>query len=166
MRPVVTLLFILLLSLLVVGCSEEDSGEDSDSPGTTRGPTGNTLASAGPSGTTRGDRPPNVGGGERSGDVPEGAPRPRPDAVLRIEGGENTTFSGICAVGQRENVIGGEVPKRYAFDLDGQQLSCRIQKRDDGAGNLRVVLLAGDRTRSVQQTTTRDNIIRLVYGDV
>ncbi|CAN5578641.1 hypothetical protein BH24ACT21_BH24ACT21_16050 [soil metagenome] len=89
--------------------------------------------------------------------------RREPDVVLRLEGDPKTTFSGICTAGTEESVIGGKVPKRYRFDLNSQSLSCRIQKRDPGNGSLRVVLLSGDSTRSVQQTESQDSIIRLSY---
>lgn len=177
MRSVVALALVLLASLSVFGCSQRDAGENPGGPGTSREFTEGTLASAdAPAETTgrtvektvkdaggdSGDEP-----GSRSGDAPEGtvgAARPRPDAVLRVEGSEGTTFSGICTVGRRDNVLSSRVPKRYSFDLDGQQLSCRIQKRDPGEGKLRVVLLAGDSTRSVQQTTARDGVINVSYG--
>ncbi len=86
--------------------------------------------------------------------------------VLRLEGDPKTTFSGICTVGGEENVLSGRVPKRYAFDLDGQKLSCRIQKQDPGRGELKVILTANDTTRSVQQTSARDGVINISYrGD-
>ena len=87
-----------------------------------------------------------------------------PDALLRLEGDPETTFSGFCTVGTEESVIGGRVPKRYRFDLDGRNLSCRIQKRNPGNSSLRVVLLSGDNTRSVQQTRSRDSVIRISHG--
>ena len=89
----------------------------------------------------------------------------QPDALLRLEGDNKVAFSGFCTVGSRDSVIRGRVPKRYRFELAGSQdLSCRIQKRDSGNGSLRVVLLAGEDTRSVQQTTSRGSIIRLSYA--
>ena len=83
--------------------------------------------------------------------------------MLRLEGDPETTFSGLCTAGTEESVISGKVPKRYRFDLDGQNLSCRIQKRDSENGSLRVVLLSGNSTRSVQQTNSTNNIVRLSY---
>ncbi len=86
--------------------------------------------------------------------------------MLRLEGDPKTTFSGICTVGGEESVLSGRVPERYAFDLDGQKLSCRIQKQDSGEGDLKVILTANDTTRSVQQTSTREGVIDISYqGD-
>ncbi|WP_219972747.1 hypothetical protein [Rubrobacter xylanophilus] len=83
--------------------------------------------------------------------------------VLRLEGEEGTRFSGICDVGGQQNVLSGEVPRRYAFDLDGLPLSCRIQKQNGGRATLRVVLLTDDTTRSVQQTNAPGGTIRISY---
>lgn len=85
------------------------------------------------------------------------------EVLLRVEGDPGVAFSGICTADAEESVIGGQVPKRYRFDLNGQNLSCRIQKRDSGNGSLRVVLLSGNNTRSVQQTNSTDSVIRLSY---
>ena len=95
-----------------------------------------------------------------------GAEPNSPGVVLRLEGDPKTTFSGLCTVGEEESVLSGRVPKRYAFDLDGEKLSCRIQKQDSGRGDLKVILTANDTTRSVQQTSTREGVIDISYqGD-
>ncbi len=86
-----------------------------------------------------------------------------PGVVLRLEGDPKTTFSGLCTVGPEESVLSGRVPKSYAFNLDGRKLSCRIQKQDRGRGELKVILTAGDTTRSVQQTSTHDGFINISY---
>jgi hypothetical protein len=86
-----------------------------------------------------------------------------PGVVLRLEGDPKTTFSGLCTVGREESVLSGRVPKRYAFDLDGKKLSCRIQKQDSGRGDLKVILTADDTTRSVQQTSTQNGFINISY---
>lgn len=90
---------------------------------------------------------------------------PAPDApavLLRLEGDPGTTFSGICAVGGKESILSGKIPKRYAFDPRGQRLTCRIEKQDAG-GALKVIVIAGDATRSVQQTNTRGSVIKVSY---
>src|SRR3712207_4889782 len=92
-----------------------------------------------------------------------GAEPNSPGVVLRLEGDPETTFSGLCTVGREESVLSGRVPKRYAFDLDGKKLSCRIQKQDPGRGDLKVVLTADDTTRSVQQTSTHNGFINISY---
>jgi len=56
------------------------------------------------------------------------------------------------------------VPKRYAFDPHGEQLSCKIQKKDPGDGDLKVTLLAGGSTHSVQQINTLDGVINVSYA--
>ncbi len=92
-----------------------------------------------------------------------GAGPDSPGIVLRLEGDPKTTFSGLCTVGREESVLSGRVPKRYAFDLDGKKLSCRIQKQDSGRGDLKVILTADDTTRSVQQTSSREGFINISY---
>ena len=92
-----------------------------------------------------------------------GAGPDSPGAVLRLEGDPKTTFSGLCTVGGEQSVLLGKVPKRYAFDLNGKKLSCRIQKQDPGRGDLKVILIADDTTRSVQQTSSRDGFIKISY---
>lgn len=91
-------------------------------------------------------------------------PGGQPEVVLRLEGGPKTTFSGLCSVGDEQNVLDGRVPERFTFDPGGRTMSCRIQKRDDGRGALRVILIAGDATRSVQQTNTPGGTIKLSYA--
>jgi hypothetical protein len=87
----------------------------------------------------------------------------KPDAVIRLEGDPDTTFSGLCSVGEESRVLSGQVPKRFAFYLKGRQLTCRIEKRDGGTGDLEVVLVAGESTRSVQQTNAPGSVINVSY---
>jgi len=155
-REMRALAVALLAVLLLAGaCSGDDSGE---SPDSTKGSTdleGSTLASA-----------KTVQEETTSDPLPEatlGAEPNSPGVVLRLEGDPETTFSGICAVGGEESVLSGRVPKRYAFDLDGRRLSCRIQKQDSGRGTLKVILTTNDKTRSVQQTNSRDAFINVSY---
>ncbi len=84
--------------------------------------------------------------------------------VIRLEGDPETTFSGLCSVGEEQKVLSGQVPKRFEFDLKRRQLSCRIEKRDDKTGDLKVVLIAGGATRSVEQTNTPGGAINVSYG--
>jgi hypothetical protein len=60
-------------------------------------------------------------------------------------------------------VLRGQVPKRFAFYLKGRQLTCRIEKRDGGTGDLEVILVAGEATRSVQQTNAPGGVISVSY---
>jgi hypothetical protein len=91
-------------------------------------------------------------------------PGGQPEVVLRLEGGPKTTFSGLCSVGGEQNVLDGRVPKRFTFDPGGRELSCRIQKRDEGRGALKIILVAGNTTRSVQQTNSPGGTINLSYS--
>lgn len=105
--------------------------------------------------------------GEATGESTLGpAPMETSEIVLRLEGDEGTRFSGICSVeGGEENVLSGEVPKRFTFaDLGGSELTCRIQKQDERSGALRVILLSGDTTRSVQQTNAPEGIIEVSFS--
>ena len=145
---------LVFFSLLAAGC-----GGDPEPPGDG---TGSTERS-GRQESTPASSP------ERAGEapLPEATLGPASDApavLLRLEGDPGVTFSGICAVGGKESVLSGRIPKRYAFDPRGQRLSCRIEKQDSGGGDLKVILVAGDTTRSVQQTNTRGSVIKISYA--
>ncbi len=146
---------LLTISLMAGACSPDDPGEGS---GPTRSATGSeegTLVSSTTDAETTDETSPpeaTLGMGPDS-----------PDVLLRLEGDPKTTFSGICTVGGRENVLSGRVPKRYTFDPKGERLSCRIQKQDSGDGRLKVILTANDTTRSVQQTSTRGGVLNISY---
>jgi hypothetical protein len=149
---------LVFFSLLAGGCSD-DSGPSSDGTGS-RGKSDSfeegTLVSSPDGPKTTGEVP-----------LPEATLGPEPDSpavLLRLEGDPGTTFSGICTVGSKQSVLSGRIPKRYAFDPRGQRLSCRIEKRDPGGGDLKVILVAGDTTRSVQQTNTRGSVINVSYA--
>jgi hypothetical protein len=155
-RATLKALVVAVLTLLCLSCSGETGTSDGarDTTGHPEDRKETTLVSSpqGPETT-----------GEAS--LPEATLGPAPDApavLLRLEGDPGTTFSAICAVGRKENVLSGKIPKRYAFDPRGQRLSCRIQKQDAG-GDLKVILIAGDTTRSVQQTNTRGSVINVSY---
>ena len=143
-------------TLLAASCSD-DPEPLGDGTGSTRsfGQEESALVTTPEGPETTGDAPlPEATLGE--------APDP-PAVLLRLEGDPGTTFSGICDVGGRESVLSGRIPKNYAFDPRGQRLSCRIEKRDSGGGNLKVILIAGDTTRSVQQTNTRGSVVNVSY---
>ena len=143
---------LLTVFLLVGACSGEESGERST--GKTENSEESTLT------------PPSGPEKTESAPLPEatlGAEPDSPGVVLRLEGDPETTFSGICTVGGKVSVLNGRVPKRYAFDPKGQKLSCRIQKQDSGKGSLKAILIAGNTTRSVQQTSSRGGVINLSY---
>lgn len=88
----------------------------------------------------------------------------KPDVTLRVEGDRGIRFSGLCTVGRKDTVLTGEVPKQFTYHLEGQKLSCSIQKQDSRNQSLRVILLAGDATRSVQQTSSRNGTIDISYA--
>ena len=156
MPQAAALLFSMLL--LVGACSSEPSGNAGEGGGDPRGnaDTGaRPTTVAQPETTAEEGTTPRITLGEEPGDQPE--------AVLRLEGGRRTTFSGLCSVGDQQNVLSGRVPKRFTFDLNGSELSCRIEKRDENRGALRVVLIAGDTTRSVQQTNSPGAAMNISY---
>jgi hypothetical protein len=156
-RTTIALVPALLTVFLLAGaCSGDDSGKRSGSAGRTDGSKEGTLVATKPETT-------------ESAPLPEatlGTERDSPGVVLRLEGDPKTIFSGNCAVEGRESmvVISGQVPKRYAFDLRGRRLSCRIQKRNPGEGELKVILTADDTTRSVQQTNSPNSVINVSYA--
>ena len=160
-RAIVPVAMLLLAVLLFAGaCSDETRKPDErSSPATEKTEVTEEPTSAS---TTRlettEDSPPEIS----LGNDPDG----KPDAVIRLEGDPETTFSGICSVGEERSVLSGRVPKRFAYHLKGRQLSCRIEKRDGGTGDLEVILVAGEATRSVQQTNTQGGVIKVSYkGD-
>jgi hypothetical protein len=152
--PAATLLVVVLF--FVGACTDGDKDRTHGNPPEQRTEmTEETTALATTPEKTGSSRPPEVTLGDGSGG--------RPDVVIRLEGDPRTTFSGLCSVGAAQKVLSGQVPKRFEFDLKGQQLSCRIEKRDDEKGSLKVVLSAGDTTRSVQQTDTPGGVIKVSY---
>jgi hypothetical protein len=161
-RAIVPAAMLLLAVLLFVGaCSDETRNPDKGSnPPKEKTEVTEETASAPTTAleTTGESPPPEITLGDDTGG--------KPDVVIRLEGDPETTFSGLCSVGEKPSVLSGQVPKRFAFDLKGRQLSCRIEKRDGGTGDLEVILVAGEATRSVQQTNTPGGVIKVSYeGD-
>lgn len=147
---------LLVVLLLSAACSSDETDKAS-----------NAALEASGIETTGGFTEPTMSSGTtESMTPPEGTINPsngEPDAVLRLEGASGTRFSGVCKVGAEASLIEGRVPKRFGYDLDGERLTCRIQKRDSGAGALKVILTAGGDTRSVQQTNSRGGEISISY---
>jgi len=157
-RGILPATLLLLAVLLFAGaCSDEKNpnqghkpqGEKTEITEETTSPPTTALE------TTGHESPPEITLGED--------PRGGPEVVIRLEGDPKTTFSGLCSVGEEQNVLSGRVPERYAFDLKGRRLSCRIEKQDGGTGDLKVVLAAGESTRSVQQTNAPGSVINVSY---
>jgi hypothetical protein len=150
---------LLLAAVLFVGaCSDDEKNQKEDKPPEQKTEVVEETTSLPTTGLeTMGDSsPPEVTLGDGTGGKPE--------VLLRLEGNPETTFSGLCSVGAEQNVLSGQVPKRFEFDLKGRQLSCRIEKQDGGKGDLKVVLVAGGTTRSVQQTNSPGDIIKVSYS--
>lgn len=150
----------LLFAVVLLGACSGETGQNGGGPGRDPGrderePQGETEPST-PGPETTAEGPPKITLGEEPGGQPE--------VVLRLEGGPKTTFSGLCSVGDEQSVLDGKVPKRFTFDPRGRELSCRIQKRDDGRGALKIILIAGDTTRSVQQTNAPGGTINLSFS--
>ncbi len=152
MASAAVLLFAVLLLLAACSGGAVQRPEDPSVERETRGETEPST----PRPETTAEGPPTVTLGEEPGG--------RPEVVLRLEGGPRTTFSGLCSVGEEQSVLDGQVPKRFTFDPEGRGLTCRIQKRDEGRGTLKIILVAGDTTRSVQQTNSPQGIINISYG--
>jgi hypothetical protein len=153
-------MLLLAVPLFAWACSDETRKPDERSSPTrektevTEGP---TSASTTEPETTEKSPPPEITLGDPDGE---------PDVVIRLEGDPGTTFSGLCSVGEERSVLSGRVPKRFAYQLKGRQISCRIEKRDGDTGDLEVILVAGDSTRSVQQTNAPGGVIEVTYeGD-
>ena len=158
-RAIVPAAMLLLAVLLLVGaCSDESRNPDKENnPAKEKTEVTEETTSAPTTGleTTAESPPPELTLGDDSGDKPE--------VSIRLEGDPGTTFTGLCSVGEERNVLSGQVPKRFAFDLKGRQLSCRIEKRDGGTGDLKVLLVAGEATRSVQQANAPGGVIKVSY---
>lgn len=146
---------LLFAVLLLLGACSGEAGQGAEDPKVEREPRGETGSST-PGPETTAEGPPKITLGEEPGGQPE--------VVLRLEGGPKTTFSGLCSVGGDQNVLDGRVPKRFTFNPEGRALSCRIQKRDEGRGALKIILIAGNTTRSVQQTNSPQGVINIYYG--
>jgi hypothetical protein len=158
-RAILRAAMLLLIVLLFVGACTDDEKKQSkeDLPEQKTEIAEETTSPTTMLETTGDSRPPEVTLGDDTGGEPE--------VVIRLEGDPKTTFSGLCSVGSEQKVLIGQVPKRFEFDLKGRQLSCRIEKRDDKTGNLKVVLIAGEATRSVQQTNTPSGVIKVSYEE-
>jgi len=146
---------LVFFSLLIASCSNDTGSQGTGPTRKSDGFKEGTLVSSsrGPETTAEAPRPEATLGPEANS----------PAVLLRLEGDPGTTFSGICVVGSKQSVLSGRIPKSYAFDPRGRKLSCRIEKRDPGRGDLKVILVAGDTTHSVQQTDNRGNVIKVSY---
>jgi hypothetical protein len=156
-RAILPAAMLLVVVLFFVGaCTDDEKNRTVDNPPEQRTEMPEETTSLDTTLETTGDsRPPEV----TLGDDSEG----EHDVIIRLEGDPQTTFSGLCSVGAAQKVLSGQVPKRFEFDLKGQKLSCRIEKRDNEKGDLKVVLVAGETTRSVQQTNTPGGVINVSY---
>ena len=157
-RPAVALL-LAAVALLLAGACSDDRGADArgEGPDPSAARTEEGAATGPPEGgqETTADGPPEVTLGRGS--------ERRPEAIIRLEGDPKTLFTGLCSVGGKRSVLSGRVPERFDFDLDGRRLECRIEKRDGEGGDLKVVLIVGDTTRSVQQTNAPGGVVNLSY---
>ncbi|WP_047865246.1 hypothetical protein [Rubrobacter aplysinae] len=146
LSPTPSLLIMLILTLVIGGCSGGD-----DPPETTSGEFQEGTISSG------GQEDP--AGGTSS--LPGGTTGSPGETVLRVEGGKRTRFSGLCMAGDREYVISGRPSRTYSFEESS--FSCRIQKQDSGGGNLKVTVVSGDSTRSVQQTNAGGGVVNVSH---
>jgi hypothetical protein len=156
-RTIVPAALLLLVLLFVGACSEDGNNSKENNPPEEKTEVAEETTSLPTTAleTTGEPSPPEVTLGED--------PRGEPEVLIRLEGDPGTTFSGLCSVGEQREVLSGRVPKLFAFDLKGRGLSCRIEKQGGGNGDLKVVLVAGETTRSVQQTNAPGSIINVSY---
>lgn len=82
-------------------------------------------------------------------------------ATLRITGDPGTRFSGACLVGEKERVLDGRVPERYAFEPGGKKLECEVRKE---GGALKIVFTDGASVRSEQRTGAGESTVRFAYS--
>ena len=148
---------LLFTALVLLAACSEGTGQNGGGPDRREESSEAQAPSTTIRGETTAEGPPRITLGEEPGGNPQ--------VVLRLEGGPKTTFSGLCSVGGQQSVLSGQVPKRFTFDPGRRELSCRIQKRDDARGALKIVLVAGDTTRSVQQTNAPGGTINVTYRD-
>jgi hypothetical protein len=139
------LISLVVLAVLVGGCATEESPPETGQREEFRE---GTLSS---NKTT-----------ETTASLQEGAGSSGQGILLRVEGGQGIRFSGLCTVGDREYVISGAPSKTYTFE--DRPFSCRIQKQDSTGGNLKVTVVSGDSTRSVQQTNAEGGTVDVSHG--
>lgn len=137
-------LMVVFLIFLIAGCS----GGDTTSKTTGRDFQEGTLSSSSKPAETTG--------------LTKGPSGSSKGVLLRVEGGKSTRFSGLCTVGDQEYIISGAPSKTYSFE--DSPLSCRIKKRDPSGSNLKVTLVSGNSTRSVQQTNAQGGIVDISRG--
>lgn len=140
----------LVALLLAAGCSGD--GDNTTGTGSTDLPD-RTLAAPPETTASTSQTPPAPGTTTLSQGI-----------TLRLEGNAGTKFSGVCTTGEEDEVLVGQVPKRYSFDLRGQTLSCSITKQSPKKSSLRVILLDGGNTRSIQQTKSQKSAITISYS--
>ena len=101
-----------------------------------------------------------VGGGVVAGEGGEEATEGSADearcgpqeVTLELLGTRGTEFSGTCAVGDEGHALGGRVPERFTYELNGRDLDCQICKQGAGAGSLRRFLPGMGSTPSSRPT--------------
>lgn len=147
--------------LFASGCSTDNADKTS---GDSTGDSGNTTTTFEEPTVSGGSGGEETTGGATAPESTFGASPKETDVVIRLEGDPKTRFSGRCNDGEQDTVLKGRVPKRYAYTLSGNGLSCSIQKRGSGDGSLKITLTAGNTTRSVQQTNTSGGQIKISYN--
>ncbi len=120
--------------------------------------TGRRLRSSGGGGDVAGEG--GKGANEVSAHATGGGPQ---EVALELLGTKGAVLSGTCALGDEEHDLGGRVPERFTYELNGRDLDRQIRKQGAGAGSLRAVI-AGDGVRFVQQTDAPYGAIRFSYS--
>jgi hypothetical protein len=139
------LVALLAITVLLMGCGGDEEAQDTS--GQTTEQTANTEET-----TEATQMAEETTGGEGSGR----------EVTLSIEGDPGTEFSGTCNFGDEENELSGQVPESFGYDLQGQQLECKI--RQEGAGSLKI-FLTGPGDRIQQQINNPGGTISLAYSE-
>jgi hypothetical protein len=167
--PIAVILSLLLALVICGGCQQASGEQKIGEPKSKRD--GRAEARAGDGAVARaGDAVARAGvnARARAGNAVAKAGSPGGEGnvrevTLEIGGDPETEFSGTCTVGDEKRHIGGRVPERFVYELDGRKLECEIRKHGKDASGLKVVLTAGDDTH-VQQIESREATVRIVYS--
>ncbi len=83
---------------------------------------------------------------------------------VQVSGAQGLKFGGTCAVGGGQYEVGGQGSKSFTYTVgDGQKLTCRIRKRGNGVGPMKVVVTAKGNNH-VLQTDSRWAMLNFTYS--
>lgn len=79
---------------------------------------------------------------------------------MKMKGDEGVEFSGTCTVNGEEQVLEGQVPQEFTFEIGEGKLDCEMRK--EGKGKLKMVLVSGN--DRIVQTMNGDSTLKLTYS--